>query len=682
MGFKQNVDYSIDVNFKTLRYGRMLLLTDQDVDGSHIKGLGMNFIHFMWPSLLKRNNFFISLATPIVKATKGKDVITFYNLTEYEEWKNTDASKGYKTKYYKGLATSTQDVAKEYFVDIEDKIIRYFWQSATNQDPDNKIDPDDDAISLAFVKNRADDRKEWLMKSDPNKILKYEEKDISYADFINYDLIHFSREDNCRSIPSLIEGFKPSLRKILYGAILRGLDKEEIKVSQLAGFVSDRAAYHHGEASLNGAIINMAQNFVGSNNINVLYPSGQFGTRIHGGKDAGSPRYIFTRLEDLTPKIFMMQDDPILKPQYDDGTPIEPKTYAPIIPMILINGSEGIGTGFSTFIPPFNPKEIITNLKNKFNNKPYEKMIPYYNGFEGTTIEIDDTHYEFHGKYTINDNKLIITELPIGLWTFKYKEFLEKKLAEDPEKEAKEKEAKKNKGKSVKEKDNNKVKLTNPFLAYKEYGTDKKVHFILEFEDGYLQELDDEDLMKEFRLVGKLSMENMYLHNKNNQIQKYDTIEDILNEYFDVRLEFYEKRKAHQLDALEKQLKLISYKVKFILMIVEKKLDVNNKKKTEIEEKLIEHKFPKIDDSYNYLLSMPIYNLTKEKIDELKKQEKERQTEYEILKKMTPTKIWEHDLDEFEKAYDKWCADIIEKEDESMKPVSKKTKKNNKKNKN
>lgn len=676
VGFKHGADYSDDTLFNNLRYGRILILTDQDTDGSHIKGLFMNFIHTLWPSLLKRNNFITSLSTPIVKAFKGKDVITFYNLTEYEDWKESDDSKGYKTKYYKGLGTSTSEEAKEYFSDLNDKLINYFWKSAQKSMAikqktidvkenglidikdgliDEVKDEDEDAITLAFDKTRADDRKSWLMKYDKNEILKYETKEVSYRDFVHLDLKHFSNDDNGRSIPSLIDGLKPSQRKILYGAILRGLDKDEVKVAQLAGFVSDKAAYHHGEASLMGAIIGMAQDFVGSNNINILKPNGQFGTIIKGGKDAASPRYIWTMFEILTSKIFMEKDLPILNQQNDDGLPIEPEFYAPIIPMILVNGTKGIGTGFSTTIPQFNPKDIIQNIKNKINKKPYEEMYPWYQGFEGDVKKKDDTTFEIYGKWQIKGDKLIVTALPIGEWTADYKEHLEKLLEEEPEK------------KDPKKKETKKDKKKNPFLGYKSNNSDKKVYFELDFEPDYLDNA--KDLESTYHLMKKISIGNMHLYNKTGAIQKYDTIESILDDYFDVRLELYQKRKNYLLEELEKQLKQISWKVKFILMIVDKKLEINDKKKIEIEVQLEKHKFPKLENTYNYLLSMPIYNLTREKIEELKKQEKEKQTEFDLLVGKTPQKLWLDDLEELEIVYDKWIENKNFKNSENKKKV-------------
>jgi DNA topoisomerase-2 len=679
LGLKQGEDYTDDNKFNSLRYGHILLLTDADVDGSHIKGLFINMLHSLWPSLVKRENFVQSLNTPIVKAFKGNEVKVFYNNTDYEDWKTNNDTSKYKTKYYKGLGTSTSAEAKEYFIDINTKLINYFWENVdkeikdklseslsdvnkpkskskknTKSESDEEIESDDifinrdddNAIRLAFDKTRADDRKKWLMKYDKTKILDYKQKVIPYYDFIHYDLIHFSNEDLIRSIPSVIDGLKPSQRKILYGAFLRGLDKEEVKVAQLAGFVSDRAAYHHGEMSLNGAIVGMAQNFVGSNNINLLKPVGQFGTRLKAGKDAASSRYIWTMLEDLTTTIYNPIDNNILNQQNDDGIPIEPEFYAPIIPMILVNGAEGIGTGFSTKIPPFNPLDIINNLKNILNDKKYTEMSPWWQGFKGTVKCIDTNNYEIIGNYNINSNTLLISELPVGEWTSNYKEFLEKMLEDVAPKKPDAK-------KKV-------IKKENPFVSYKDNNTDQIVNFELTFEDGYLESVEDID--KTYHLSKKYSITNMHLYGPEGHIKRYDNIEDILRDYYNVRLELYQKRKDCMLSILEHQLKLISYKVKFILMIVDKQLNINNMRKQDIEIKLEELKFPKLSkdknqdekESYDYLLTMPIYNLTNEKIEELKKIENEKQTDYNLLESKTNKQIWLEELELLETKYDKW----------------------------
>ena len=624
LGLKQNQDYSDINNFNTLRYGHILLLTDQDYDGSHIKGLFINFLHALWPSLVKYDSFVQTLSTPIVKAFKSKEKLEFYTMTEYDEWKDKEETNKWKIKYYKGLGTSTSIEAREYFTDINKKLITYFW------DNDEK---DDDSIKLAFDKSRSDDRKNWLMKYNKNNILTYEQKKIQYNDFINLDLIHFSNEDLIRSIPSVIDGLKPSQRKILYGAILRGLDKDEIKVSQLAGFVSDKAAYHHGEMSLNGAIIGMAQNFVGSNNINILKPCGQFGTILKGGKDAASSRYIWTKLEDLTSIIFNNLDNPILNSQDDDGMPIEPEYYAPIIPMILVNGAEGIGTGFSTKIPPYNPLNIINNLKNIINNEPFEPMDPWWKNFKGRIIKIDNNKYEIYGNYDIKDNRVIINELPVGEWTSNYKEYIEKILEETS---------------------NSKSKSKIPIISYIDNNTDSKVHFELLFEDNYLE---TNDIEKILHLTKSYSINNMHLYNSENCIKKYNNVEEIMLDYYNVRLKLYQKRKDHQLNVLEKELELISYKVKFILLVINNKLIINNKKKSIVEDELEKLDFPKLGHdklSYDYLLNMYIHNLTFEKIETLKNQQENKQTEYNELKNKSIKQIWLDELNLLFNEYNKW----------------------------
>jgi DNA topoisomerase-2 len=427
-----------------------------------------------------------------------------------------------------------------------------------------------------------------------------------------------------------MDGLKPSQRKILYGAYLRGLDKDEIKVAQLAGFVSDKAAYHHGEMSLNGAIIGMAQDYVGSNNINILAPLGNFGGRHLGGKDAASPRYIFTKITDISSLIFKKIDNNIVNKQEEDGMPIEPEYYAPIIPMILVNGASGIGTGFSTDIPSFNPIDIINNLLNMIDNKETIKMKPFWRNFNGIVEEINDTTYETKGLYSIKKNKLIITELPIGSWTQNYKEFLEKLYEVEQGKKSKD---------------------DKSFVGYKEYHTDTSVHFELEFVDGYIETV--KDIYKNYHLISRISINNMHLYSTEGRITKYITIDDILKEFYITRLELYEKRRNYQLDELKKDILLISNKARFILMVVNEELIINKRKRVEIEDDLFENDFPKINNNYDYLLSMPIYQLTLEKIEELNKLEKDKKAEYNKLNKMKPEDIWKEELNELINEMDK-----------------------------
>ena len=465
---------------KQLRYGQVIFMTDQDLDGSHIKGLCINLFAYLWPSLLKIDNFIGFMNTPILKASKLNKVINFYNNGEYENWKQlNDDGKGYKIKYYKGLGTSTSKEFKEYFK--QKKVVNFKMQ-----------ENDDIMIDTIFNKTKADDRKLWLQDYDRNKFLDTNHSEISYDQFINNELIHFSKYDCDRSIPNMVDGLKVSQRKILYSAFKKKL-YSEIKVAQFSGYVSEHSGYHHGEASLNGAIVNMAQDFVGSNNINLLMPNGQFGTRLQGGKDSASERYIFTRLSKVTRFIFRKEDDNVLNYLDDDGLSVEPIYYVPIIPMILVNGALGIGTGFSTKIPCYNPKQIISVIKNKIKNHEdgmdyVEEVIPYYNGFKGKIEYTENGKYQTSGIFCIKDNKVTITELPIGVWNEDYITYLEKCL-----------ETKKNKLKD-----------------YKDLSTDKDIHIELIFNNDV--DFDKysaiNSLIKNFKLTSSISISNMYLFNK------------------------------------------------------------------------------------------------------------------------------------------------------------------------
>jgi DNA topoisomerase-2 len=650
IGLRNDLTYQTEEEFNTLRYGRVIILTDQDHDGSHIKGLVMNLFHFLWPKLLERKGFLTSMNTPIVKATKkGSDkgsekVISFYTLTDYEEWKEKNNNgKGYEIKYYKGLGTSDNKEAKEYFKDLDKSIIEYDWikEIIENTEEDSETKKkikkkntlqknktvhtvSDEAIELAFSKELADKRKDWLMTYNPKEILDSKDRHIPIPEFIHKDLKHFSNDDTQRSIPSVIDGFKQSQRKVLHGAFLRGLEKDQVKVAQLAGFVSDRVAYHHGEASLMGAIIGMAQDYMGSNNINVLEPKGQFGSRGMNGKDSASPRYIWTKIEKMASLVFRKEDNPILNYLDDDGMAIEPDFFLPIIPMILVNGAVGIGTGFSTNIPAYHPVQIIDNILELLNNNTKIKKIhPWYRKFKGSIKKLDKLSYQILGNYTVDKKKntINITELPVGEATQNYREFLEKLLDSDKD-----------------------------FLGYDNHNDDENINMTLRFKEL------PKNIEEKLKLNKKISITNLHGYTSEGHIQKFNNIEEIVMEFYKTRLDGYVRRREYLLNVYLHQLQLISYRVKFIKEIINKTLIINNKPKKDIESELEKKKYPKMnisnyqsnedDKSYDYLLGMNLYSLTLEKVKELENQEKEKQTTYDTLKKKTAEDIWKEELEE------------------------------------
>ena len=728
---------------KNLRYGSIMIMTDQDVDGSHIKGLIINFIHTFWPSLIKINGFLKQFITPIIKASKGNEIYSFYTLPEYKQWveKRNKNIKGFKIKYYKGLGTSTSKEAQEYFSNIDKHRIDFDY---TN-------DIDDESIDMAFNKKKTEERKNWLMKFDPNSPpLDLDIDKISYQEFINRELVLFSLYDNQRSIPSLCDGLKPSERKILYGCFKRNL-KDEVKVAQLIGYISEHSAYHHGEQSLASTIVGMSQNYVGTNNINLLMPIGQFGTRNLGGKDCASARYIYTSLNKVTRHIFNSNDFPLMNYIVEEGQKIEPNYYLPIIPMILVNGTEGIGTGWSTNVPCFNPREIIQNLKNKLNGGNFTKMHPWYKGFTGDIIEDSkkgNGSYIVNGKYYWDEkdpNVLHIIEIPLKKWTRDYKNFLQGFMGiEVIEDKDNDKKGKKGKGKKNKNNDGNeeksKEKKKKPIILedIKQNHSNNKVHFEIKFLPEFTEKFKENDalLIKTFGLQSTLSLTNMVLFDQNGKIKRYTSIEEILNIFYDLRLELYDKRKVYMLSILKKDLGILSNKVRFIKAVISEELILKNKKRAILVNELLdsgydtmskleklrkkskeeeeaeieivnqnlqneneeneEDNLGKINDNkkseikqkvpakeYDYLLTMPLWSLTFEKVEELLKQKEEKEKEFSDLEKTDREHLWMNDLDELLLALDKfekWEEEqniIINKNNSK---IQKNTKRNNRKN--
>jgi DNA topoisomerase-2 len=643
---------------KQLRYGRVMIMADQDHDGSHIKGLLMNLFHTEWASLLT-SGFICTLLTPLLKASKGKEVLSFYYQAEFEQWlkaRNND-TRGWHIKYYKGLGTSTPQEAREWFKNMQQ--VQYDWDNNSNE-----------SINLAFDKKRSDDRKKWLGEYNPQKIVVPVDGKVTYSSFIHDELIHFSNADNIRSLPHIIDGLKPSQRKILYCALKRNL-RSEIKVAQLAGYVSENAAYHHGEMSLNSTIIGMAQTFIGSNNINVLKPIGQFGSRLLGGDDAASPRYIHTQLEHIVDTIFRKEDSILLKYLEDDGMKIEPEYYLPVVPLLAINGCVGIGTGFSTDIPPHKPSDIVTLIRSRLSGAieslSGRALDPWWWGFKGTLSRSDTHTWITKGVYSFDDDKrtVTITELPIGTWTKNYKSFLDEVCSRSDkspaagEKDKKEKE----KGKKEKKEGDEPVDETWGLRNFDDLYDDVNVKFVLYFnEEGYDNiKFNIPEFEKRFKLTTSWKTTNMCCFDSNFCIKRYSTIGDILEEFVEKRLPLYESRRQAQLAILKEEIRELLAKRSFIQAILDEKLVLSKKTDDEIVAQLKACKIPAISDEtkadtvdgYDYVLKMRIDRLKKSSIDEMDKQIAGKRAEIDELEKKTAQSLWLSDLTDFENAWEK-----------------------------
>lgn len=659
-------------NIKNLRYGHLMIMTDQDQDGSHIKGLIINFLETSFPGLLSVPGFLLEFITPIVKITikqRGRNnrVIPFYNMPEFEQWRATEGTRHRWThKYYKGLGTSTGAEAREYFAALD----RHLKTFHVLQDEDKLF------IDLAFSKKKADDRKEWLQGFLPGTHLDPTLSEIPISDFINKELILFSMADNIRSIPSVLDGFKPGQRKVLFGCFKRNL-RSEVKVAQLAGYIGENTGYHHGEVSLIQTIIGLAQNFVGSNNLNILKPNGSFGTRAAGGKDYSAARYIFTEINEITRKVFNPLDNSLYTYVQDDESTVEPEWYLPVLPMILVNGAEGIGTGWSTNIPCFNPVDIVDNIRKMMAGEELEEMTPWYRGWDGELERAGSDKYKVLGRINkLDDTSLEITEIPVKTWTDNVKEFLMSCLGSEK---------------------------TPAWIKDVEEHHGVNVNFWVKMSPEEMTKTEKIGFLERFKLISSISMSNMVAFDPLGRIKKYSSPLDILRDYYYVRLEYYQKRKDFMMEDLQNQLIKLSEQARFIKMIIDKKLTISNRKRSELVQTLLEHNFAmftsdnkqvkkspepslfleaeqQIEEEeeeigdisqlnvpgsagsvaeegehkpeslysmYDYLLGMAIWSLTRERYEKLLKQRDDKEDELNTLLGKSAKDLWNEDLDDF-----------------------------------
>lgn len=672
-----------------LRYNELWIMADQDVDGSHIKGLIINMFHSEWPSLLHLG-FIKCLQTPLIKVTRGKVSHSFYSASEFEVWSSSNnGGKGWSIKYYKGLGTSTAAEARNYFRTLN--LVNFVWDPAA-----------DETIDKVFSKCRSNDRKEWLTTYDRARVLDVPAggADVSFTQFINDELIHFSNASNIRAIPSVMDGLKPSQRKILWAARKKGL-KDEIKVAQLVGYVSEHAAYHHGEAALTGTIVAMAQDFVGSNNINLFTPNGQFGTRLQGGDDAAASRYIFTALAAIQATLFHKADDPALTWTQDDGQTVEPEYYLPTLPLLLINGSSGIGTGFSTDVPPFNPRDILATLRSRLTSEASrltaeasaaeesEPLVPWWDGFRGTvTLEEKgkgvgkgSISAVTHGVFEILDDgtpRVHITELPVGTWTNDYKKHLEDLMEVPAPPKARAGIKKPTDAASVASGSTTSKKPTpaKPYLASYENDktTDVSVDFMLTLDSEYFAKIreDPSDFIKRFKLTTSFSLANMVAFDGKGSLHRYGSVNEIMDEFFDRRLIGYGSRKANELARMNAEIEELDAKARFVQAVVDGSLVVSNAKDVDLLAGLKALSLPPYGSShsvhppngssddadslkaYDYLLRMRIDRLKQSSVLELRGELAAATAARDLLASKRPEDLWLEDLAIFESAYDKF----------------------------
>lgn len=683
-----------------LRYGRLMLMADQDSDGSHIKGLILSMIHKFWPELLGER-FVQEFQTPLLKVKKSsskssswllKDnaVGAFFSLRDYEAWRTRVGEAEelrWQTKYYKGIGTSTPLEAQQYFLALPEHRIELELGSEL----------DGDLIDMVFSKSRVTDRKQWMVDgrkrqadersasvlagSAAAEVTMMQEsardagvvwKSRSIEDFVQTDLVSHSLYDLRRSVPSAIDGLKPSQRKVLYTCLKGKMSKaNEMKVNTLAGHVTAQTAYHHGEGSLHQTIIKMAQDFVGSNNVPLLEPEGQFGSRASGGKDAAAPRYIGTRLGALTPLLYPKDDLDVLHYEEEDGEFVEPVHFVPLLPTLLLNGAEGIGTGWSTTCYGYHPMTVLDNVLAHAEGLPMVPMVPWAAGFigeielrtgsgQGKPVELSavaagtvPSRFLSRGVVELTPKGVVVTELPLGEWTSNYKEWLLKEKAE--------------KGDDVE------------WDSFTEQHTDRSVYFAFKHSAKQLRVLgglDQAQLCKMFQLEGKHSLGNMHAFNAMGELCRFERPEEIIEMHARSRVELYSRRKAHLLARLEAELSDLESRARFISMALGDELPLFQRApRDEVVKALRAAKFtpyeavrPRAGDArrrgstadadaadaddgarrgepYEHLLKTRIDSLTEERVVALEKEVEKKKQEASELRNTSELQMWKCELD-------------------------------------
>lgn len=645
---------------KELRYDRLMIMSDNDIDGHHIKGLIMNFFSMKWPEILKFKGFICDMATPILRVIKTdsrNNVVSsknFFTEASYERWmKENNDGKGWTSKYYKGLGTFDSNDARDLMREM--RITSYTWDSELIDFNGKMVDKTSSLFEMLFSQGMEEQRKDWIKnyneEDDDDYVPDVGLNDYSYVNFLNKRMILFSIADIHRSIPSIMDGLKPGQRKVLFSCFKKKQYKE-IRVSQLAGYVSEHSSYHHGEASLIGTIVNMAQSYVGAGNINFLHPAGSFGTRNGGnvsfkkGGDAAAARYIHTYLTSASKAIFRKEDEPILKYLVDEGESIEPEYYLPVIPTILANGAQGIGTGWSSNVPCYNPLDIIDNMQKCIEGVEMNEMTPWFRGYKGTVKKIGEGKYITMGKWSqVGKDKILVEELPVGTNSCKsfkgYAAFLEG-LIEDHK--------------------NPKKKSSIPVIDYENIlVTDTDYSVEIKFEEGSLEKLLEKSsnysFDKSMKLASIITTSNMHLFDKDGNITLYNDPRDIIEYFCGVRKQYYEDRRQYQLGQLKDQLLVCSARHRFISEIMDDVINIYRKPEEEVIS-ILEPSYPKVKDSYDYLLSMQVRTFTKAKLEKLKSEIEKLEQDISGLESTTCQELWAQDIssvkDEWKLTMDEW----------------------------
>lgn len=612
---------------RDLRYDRVIMLTDQDVDGAHIAGLIINALMVLMPDIFKNEPTFVQrFATPLVRATTTKaENREFMTEREFNDWyQQLPAQHGYTIKYYKGLGTSTPKDAKLCFQHLSKYLITIDCQQGADQE----------LLVDFFDSKRAAQRKALLMQ--PIQLedkVDYTQDRVLLGKFLMSELLEFSRYNNERSLAHVIDGFKPAQRKILWTMLTSAVGS--IKVAQLSGEVAKRTHYKHGEASLNETIVKMAQDFpLSGNNINLLMPDGMFGNRH--GDEAASPRYIYTRVEPIAKALFPADDFPILNMLQQEGETIEPMFMVPVIPMVLINGTSGIGSGFSSDVPPFNPRDVmawcrayILHRQSGGGVAPTFTALPWWEGFAGP-IEPRERGVVLQGVLQrTTEQQVVVTDLPRATNDYRLHPKKDEALLQ----------------------------------AYPHQcivaNTDVHVHLTLQFEQPVSPELWHK-LQQRAQL--QVDMTNMTLWSAQTLYPVvYASAQAILLEHAQIRAAYYVRRKAHQMQELQASILRNGEEYRFICQVMDEPTFLMRQAHDVVVARLQAARYVPINGSFEHLLRLPVAAMTQEQLAKLKRQSEQLTQTLQALEKQSEWDLWLADLVKLDEAYVRFVAERQER---------------------
>ena len=605
----------------TLPYRHLVIFTDQDTDGAHIMGLVLNWMHTFYGSLLEAlPDFVYRFATPIIRARVSAEQRDFFSQAEYEKW--LAGRRPTHVKYFKGLGTSSSEDAKTYFKNLPNHRFPVNYTGA----------PCMDAVKLFFANDRADDRKQVLTYTDPSAYLQYGTDDITYHSFMHTELAQHGVADNRRSLASMVDGMKPSQRKVLYIALTRAAG--EMKVAQLAASVAEKTHYHHGEKSLVQTMVAMAQNWVGANNIALLKPNGMFGSRHNVRTEHSAERYIFTERHSIARMIFPPADDEVLEFEQDDGHVVEPKHFVPIIPMVLCNGSDGIGTGWKSNCPAYAPRDVIANTRRLIldPSAPLAPMKPTYIGFSGS-VQPDGDEWVFTGIATVESATIIrITELPPKMWTEVYIEWVREHLIGD---------------------------RPHQFVTgIENHSLFHTVDIVIKTKPG--ANLEKRDLIKDLKLSSKVSLQYLNLFDADARLHRYPSVFDIMRAHAVERKKLYRLRIDAQIARALHDEQIARNKARFIDEVRTGTLNPIPMTAADLTAYFADHMYykNKNDSNYfDYLLKLNMASLTKDKSAALHAEAVKLADMLEKLKKTTIEDVWRQELADLEVALGEYEAE-------------------------